>query len=284
MKKTLVLQRTILVLVFGLALVLQGSCLTGPSPSSTLPPPPAAESPPPTSHDSSTEQIDKDIAELERKIEDTRDDVRKFQTESIMALEEHIKLNGWIRGVGDIEDPALGQHQRANANVRAGEMQMEQLKRKLAAKEEEKKAALNQSTGCFPPDTLVQMADGSAKPFSLVRPGDLVMTYDIGYQQPVGRTVVSLYTVDANHLYTINNELATTGGERLLSQDGWKKISNLKVGDRVHVDGCMIEVTRIDYHRKEIHLHNMQVDDTHNFYIATDRGSRYLVHNSGGGK
>jgi len=158
-----------------------------------------------------------------------------------------------------------------------------QLEKQLANAQKEKDKLASQSKGCFLPDTLVQMEDGSFKPFIEIVPGDMVMTYDIGFDKQVSRPVMELYSVQSNHLYTINGEFETTGGERLLSQDGWKEVSNLKQGDVVHVNGNMLEILSIEYKKVEHRLHNMQVSDTHNFYVSTSNGTKYLVHNSGGG-
>ena len=84
-------------------------------------------------------------------------------------------------------------------------------------------------------------------------------------------------------MYTINGQLISTGGERLLSQDGWKKISNLKKGDSIHLNGSMMTIKSIDYSRVNRTLYNIQVADTHNFYVITPDGSNYLVHNTSGG-
>jgi hypothetical protein len=127
------------------------------------------------------------------------------------------------------------------------------------------------------------MEDGSFKPFLQIVPGDMVLTYDIGYDTLVSRPVVEVYAVDANHLYTINGEFMTTGGERLLTRNGWKKVRDLKKGDAVHVDGRMVEIDRIAYDRVNQTLHNMQVEGTHNFYVVTASGAKYLVHNTSGG-
>lgn len=158
-----------------------------------------------------------------------------------------------------------------------------QLEKQLATAQKEKDKLTSQSKGCFLPDALVQMENGTFKPLVEIVPGDMVMTYDIGLDKQVSRPVVELYSVQSNHLYTINGEFETTGGERLLSQDGWKEVSNLRQGDVVHVNGNMLEIRSIEYQNVEHRLHNMQVSDTHNFYVSTLNGTKYLVHNSGGG-
>ena len=156
-------------------------------------------------------------------------------------------------------------------------------KRAIAALKKQRKSLEDESVGCFLPNALVQMEDGSFKPFIEVIPGDKVMSYDIGHDKQVSRSVVKLYSVESNHLYKINDEFETTGGERLLTQDGWKEINRLKKGDIIHVNGKMVEVFAIELKRTNHTLHNMQVNNTHNFYVSTANGTRYLVHNCGEG-
>lgn len=160
---------------------------------------------------------------------------------------------------------------------------IEQLKNQLTRLERERQTFTSQAGGCFLPDTLVTMADGSMKAFERIQLGDQVLTYDVGYQSLVKKPVVDVYTVEGNHLYTINGEISTTGTERFLSDTGWKRVQDLQEGDQVHVDGRMIKIVTIDYHRSHNKLYNMQVDDSHSFYVVTDSGARYLVHNCGGG-
>jgi hypothetical protein len=57
------------------------------------------------------------------------------------------------------------------------------------------------------------VADGTSRSIADVKPGDVVMTYDIGYGEIVGKPVAGTYSVQSNHLYTVNNDLKTTGGE-----------------------------------------------------------------------
>lgn len=167
--------------------------------------------------------------------------------------------------------------------VMTAERLQQQLTRQLQSVEAERERLVSESRGCFPAETLVKMEGGSYKPLAEVRPGERVITYDIGYERRESKPVVGVYTLKANHLYTINGTLKTTGGERLLSQDGWKTVRNLKTGDMVHIDGRMEEIRSIEFSRTNLRVHNMQVDDTHNFYVVTTDGSHYLVHNSSGG-
>ncbi len=143
--------------------------------------------------------------------------------------------------------------------------------------------ALSQSVGCFPADAIVLMEDGSTRRITDLRPGDMVMTYDIGYDTVDSRPVIEIYAFDSDHLYTINNHLMTTGGERLLTNSGWKEVNRLRVGEFVLMDQDMVEIININYKAVKLKVYNLHVADTHNFYVSTKDSGNYLVHNSCGG-
>lgn len=172
--------------------------------------------------------------------------------------------------------------QRARRELKAAQ-EMAQAEKQAADARTARAAVEQQSQGCFPRGTRVVMADGTTKSIADVKPGDVVMTYDIGYDEIVGKPVVATYSVKSNHLYTVNNDLRTTGGERLLTQSGWKPLIALTEQDLMHVNGRMTGVDTIDYRRMELKTYNLKVDDTHNFYVQTESGNVYLVHNCGGG-
>ena len=225
--------------------------------------------------------IDKKISHTEKQIRDYEEFRTKRLHEAILNDAEHEASRGWVKldGKPTYEDLAT----RAHADVAATEKEVTRLKNRLEKLGNQKQAVMRQSSGCFLPKTLVRMEDGSLKPFSKLQPGERVLTYDIGYDKLVNKQVVKVYSVKANHLYTINDQLNTSGGERLLTQDGWKKIRNLEKSDFIHLNGHMVKIENIDYTSVNQTLYNMQVADTHNFYVVTADGSNYLVHNSSGG-
>lgn len=141
----------------------------------------------------------------------------------------------------------------------------------------------DESSGCFPEEMQVILADGTTRSIARIKPGDRVLTYDLGYEKTVGRPVVKRYSVMSNHLYAINQDLKTTGGERVLTPSGWTVLSEINPGDLIHINGGMAPVANLSYDRLDIQTYNLQVADTHNFYISTRSGDIYLVHNSGGG-
>lgn len=274
--------KKITLLAFCLMLTQLGACIS-PAPDSAPPTPPISTTPP---FNDDVVQIDKEINQIEQEIQETREIVRAMHLASVLAIQQDADSRGWVRGLEDHYDPLKKQAARNAADALAGEQMIKKLRQKLARKQQEREELLNQSAGCFLPDTLVQMADGSKKPFSSIQAGDLIMAYDIGYQKTLSRPVVEIYSVNANHLYTINNKFVTTGGERLLSQKGWRKVSALKVGDQIFVNNQMVKIKKIDYRRENNNLLNMQIADTHNFYISAGDADLLLVHNtgSGGGK
>lgn len=230
----------------------------------------------------------KAVSDINKKIEHTQEHIKgleQFRTEqlhiAVINEVEHDRTRGYVKldGHPTYEDLAA----RAYTQSAAAETEIKRHKRKLEKLEYKKRELAKQSTGCFLPETLVKMEDGSLKPFASLQPGQRVLTYDIGYDKLVNKQVIEVYSVKANHLYTINNQLTTTGSERLLTRNGWKTIRNLKIGDFVHLGGQMVKVENIDYVRVNRTLYNMQVADTHNFYVVTTDGSPYLVHNSSGG-
>jgi hypothetical protein len=194
---------------------------------------------------------------------------RHFQTSGYVKLDSHPTFE-------EVADTAYAQAAGTEAEI-------QRLEKRLVKMKSQRDEILGISAGCFPPESLVKLEDGTFKPFAAILPGDRVLTYDIGYDRPVGKPVLEVYAVEANHLFTINDALITTAGERVLSQDGWKTVYDLKPGDRVHVDGRMVAVERIAFGRVQRTLYNLQVADTHNFYVVTAAGEAYLVHNSGGG-
>lgn len=227
------------------------------------------------------QQLDKDIERTKQQIRD----MERFKTdklhEAVYNEIQHDRSRGWVKLDGQPTYEELAE--RANAEVAASEKEIQRLNNKLAVLESQKSTSMNQSSGCFLPGTLVKMEDGSLKPLDQLQPGQMVLTYDIGNREPVSRPVVKTYSVKSNHLYTINSRLTATGGERLLSREGWEKIRNLKKGDFIHIGGRMEKIENIDYVRADHTLYNIQVADTHNFYVVTPDGATFLVHNTGGG-
>ncbi len=235
-------------------------------------------------------KVDKEIGQLEGDIQNTREEINKMTLEDF-DVKQQLRVNVNFPYSSDYamtggQNPGDANTERVvriTNDLAQARKVLDQQREKLKILQAKKQSLQQQSGGCFPAETLVVMADGSTRPFIDIRAGDFVQTYDIGYEKTVPRKVVDVYQVDGNHLYLINGELRTTGSERLLSQDGWKPVSDLKIGDSVHLAGRMQKIESIVLSQDARRLFNMQVADTHNFYIAMPEQGAILVHNSGGG-
>lgn len=271
-----------IVIVFLLPIL--GGCMMRQPDYSPPPPPPVEEEDtlvPYNGPDPKTvEECDDYIRKQTKRIEELEGFISDQTRVNIIYGTKASKSRGWMKGDGDEHGDRADQ---AHDQIVATQKEINQIKDDIATVKVKRGEIEKQSMGCFMPDAMVQLDDGSFKPLADVAPGDMVASYDIGYQKTVSRPVVAVYTVEGNHLYSINNDIQTTGGERFLTQDGWKETAMLKVGDRIHVDGQMVEIQTIAYERTDHTLYNMQIEDTHNFYIATTGGKRYLVHNTSGG-
>mgnify|MGYP001344902946 CR=1 FL=1 len=217
-------------------------------------------------------------------VEEADADIYLIEKTHEKLKEEYLEVRGWLEGPTPMGNSPKAKRYAENEERMVNlSYELYDLKKQRERAMKAREILMEQSLGCFLPNALVQMEDGNYKPFDQVETGDKVMTYDVGYDKQVSKQVVDRYSVDSNHLYVINGELETTGGERLLSQDGWKEVSRLIMGDFVHVEGRMVEIFSIDYKRVNRTLHNLHVDDTHNFYVSTAKGTKYLVHNTAGG-
>jgi len=252
--------------------------------------PRTAETSMPVQNSDAIAKVDRKIQQLETKIRGTRDDINQMVLEDFEVKQQlrnrvnfPYSTDYAMTGGQNPGDSNMGRVVRITQNLEAARKVLDQQQKELEKLTKQKQSLQQQSMGCFPAQTLVVMADGSTRPFDQVRVGDVVQTYDIGYEKSVARKVVDVYQVDGNHLYQINGELRTSGGERLLSQDGWRPVRNLRVGDSVHVGGRMVQIERIELSRDSQRLYNMQVADTHNFFVAMPGLGTVLVHNSGGG-
>lgn len=234
------------------------------------------------------EDVDNRIGEIKRKKNAMQDFANKERALGVIHEQKAYKDRGWIRAdttagtsMSHMEHGDRADHHYTQAA--AAEKEIVKMDRQLSDLEKEKQRILNESSGCFPPETLVLLEDGSTRAFAKITKGDRVMTYDIGRDLLIGKPVINLYSLEANHLYSINDDFKTTGGERLLTQEGWKTVRNLKHGDTVHANGRTVDIDKIQVERVVSRVVNMEVADTHNFYIQAPEGSTYLVHNTGGG-
>jgi hypothetical protein len=141
----------------------------------------------------------------------------------------------------------------------------------------------------FPAVTPVLMADGSHRPISQVRVGDLVQATDPASGKLRARQVTDTFQHDTERLVDLTiaggGTLTSTAGHKFyVVGRGWTLVSDLSVGDRLRTpDGSVRALTAL---RDRSGLaprtvYDLTVDDLHTFFVRTkgQRPDDVLVHN-----
>jgi Pretoxin HINT domain len=150
---------------------------------------------------------------------------------------------------------------------------------------ESKKAAIlrQETASCFPDDTFIQTKEGKLKPIMQVKAGDMVMAFDIGTQTNVSRRVLETYQGTNNHYYLINGAVKATAYERFLTTNGWKKVIHLKKGDIIQTNQGFEIIDSLSVENGILEVYNLQVEESHTFYVVGHGDKLYIVHNSSEG-
>jgi hypothetical protein len=137
---------------------------------------------------------------------------------------------------------------------------------------------------CFVPGTRVLMADGTRKPIEQLSIGDIVQSYDRASDLLKPTKIVQTFTSDHIQYYIINRGLRATARHPLLTSEGWKYVSDLKVGDRLRSARGLIDVRRIEKVKRPevIKVHNLSVEKRYNFLVS-DGLDDFVAHNTRGG-
>ena len=145
--------------------------------------------------------------------------------------------------------------------------------------EEEDKDGGGGSDGpCFAPDTLVLMADGSAKRIIDIRAGDRVKAFDEKIGKIVSTTVLATRNGTADYHYVINDEIKVTPPHPFYTADNkWVKISDLKVGQSVRISSSFSTIKSSEKVDKGHKIYNIAVKDFHNFFVSGSGKEFFLV-------
>ena len=129
-------------------------------------------------------------------------------------------------------------------------------------------------SSCFVAGVKVELADGIEKNITEISVGDIVKTQD------GSGSVVKVFHSKAGKqkLYGFNDkEPFVTEAHPFMTQDGWKKVSELEVGDTLYRNGLGLDTVN-SIESKEIPedtpVYNFHVDKQENYYAGS-----YLVHN-----
>ncbi|MEU9802553.1 ricin-type beta-trefoil lectin domain protein [Streptomyces sp. NPDC051000] len=141
----------------------------------------------------------------------------------------------------------------------------------------------------FPGHTQVLMADGSHRPISLVKVGDLVKAADPDSGQSRTQKVTATFRHETERLFDITvadgGQLASTAGHKFhVIGSGWKKVSELRVGDRLRTPEGSVQAVTALRDRSGLEpsmVYDLTVEGLHTFFVRTsgDRAQDVLVHN-----
>lgn len=160
---------------------------------------------------------------------------------------------------------------------------------KAAQVVEKAAAAAEKTCNSFTPDTLVVMGDGTSKPISQIRPGDMVLVTDPATGTTSTRPVADLITGQGTrHLVDIGIEgspvaiTATAGHPIWVENRGWVDAAELKTGDIVRgTPGTGRATVAWIRDRGEVAgqtVNNLSVIGIHTYYVNAGV-RRVLVHN-----
>lgn len=131
---------------------------------------------------------------------------------------------------------------------------------------------------CFAPETLVLMADGTAKRIIDIRKGELVKAYDLETGEVVPATVVGTKTGRGDYHYVINGGIRVTPPHPFYSADNrWISIKDLKPGQTVRISCSFATIKSIEKKGATLKIYNIFVKDHHNFFVSADGKEFFLV-------
>lgn len=136
--------------------------------------------------------------------------------------------------------------------------------------------------GCFTAETLV-LTDNAAKKIADVVVGDVLLTYNSQGKIKTNRVSEALIFKN-DHYFIINGKIKVTKMHRFFTEDGWKRVRDLEIGDLLQKsDGAFEAIRSKEFVPAQLTVYNLEIEDNHNFFVSSNGKDGYLVHNSGGG-
>lgn len=140
-------------------------------------------------------------------------------------------------------------------------------------------------TCCFSDDTLILMADGTTKRIDEIKIGDWIMSLD-GDTQEVECDTDN--TVDTYFILKTakGHEIKITGDHPVLTEQGWKQVKALVIGDKIKRAGCsekedeFEEIISIEVKNEERIMYNLICDEKPiiaNGFVCSDFHMQYKM-------
>ena len=143
----------------------------------------------------------------------------------------------------------------------------------------------NTDTCCFSADTLILMADMSQKRVDQIRTGEMIMSIDEEVQE-VGCDVENTTDTYAIIKTANEHEITITGDHPVFTEDGWKQVKHLVVGDKLKrayllENGAEFEeITSIEWKEEKQTVYNLICEDKPmiaNGFICSDFHMQYKL-------
>lgn len=167
-----------------------------------------------------------------------------------------------------------------SAYTQLGNLKAERAKLEAIAKSSQPPPATD-GDGCFTPDTRVAVPGGTLAITSMTK-GQVVATFDEQSQVVDHRPVLNVFRFKQNHYFILNSDIRVAARHRFMTDAGWVRVKDLKVGDRLRTRDGWKTLDRIDLVPARIDVVTLEVADHHDFFVLLG-DDHYLVHNSGGG-
>lgn len=124
--------------------------------------------------------------------------------------------------------------------------------------------------GCLEKSTLISMADGSKRYINDIRIGELLQCKD-GMKQ-----VANIWRGREDEYIQITWEhsctLSATASHPILTMNGWKRASDIVVGDIVCVENGQSQVTDVKTVKADIEVYNLSLSDSENVQAMIANG------------
>ena len=123
---------------------------------------------------------------------------------------------------------------------------------------------------CFPPERSVLMGDGTYKPISLIRKGDVVKAYEKGVLKDVKVIEVKKHRLGLYRFIDINNgEIVATPNHKFLTPNGeYKSLEEFSIGDEIlFLDGKKTIFSKEEFYRYT-YVYDLSVEAPHNYIVG----------------
>lgn len=128
---------------------------------------------------------------------------------------------------------------------------------------------------CFSGDTPILMADGSEKPISEIKVGDMVMGFNEKTRTKSPAKVSKLFRRESDSFYTLNGKTRVTSEHPFYVNGEWVKTKDLQIGaPLLNSNLGAVPVTSKTLSSEALEVYNLTVDDVHTYFA-----SGVLVHN-----